>query len=132
MLRRTLLPCTLLSLCVLLDTATLAQPATNPSFPAAGHQYEIKFADRQFRVNYKPDGKEMTFARPDGSGDTVQYTALEIRPNVFMVYWTGPKDGTHVTQVIDFERESIYATAAYKDGRFINLRADPRSFESRS
>jgi len=124
MYRRTLLPGIVLSLSVSLSSvAAVAQSATtNLSFPALGHQYEVKFTDRQFHVDYKPDGKEMTFTRPDGSGDTVQYTAIEIRPNVFMVYWTGPKDGTHVTQAIDFERENIYATAAYKDGRFVNLR----------
>jgi hypothetical protein len=38
-----------------------------------------------------------------------------------MLYWTGVKDGTHVTQVVDFEQEIIYANAAYKDGRFVNL-----------
>ncbi|MEA3071668.1 MAG: hypothetical protein QOD29_3114 [Alphaproteobacteria bacterium] len=121
--RRSILLGVVLSLSISHGSVALAQPATtNPSFPASGHQYEVKFPDRQFSVDYKPDGKEMTFTRPDGSGDTVQYTAIEIRPNVFMVYWTGPKDATHVTQVVDFEREIIYATAAYKDGRFVNLR----------
>ena len=120
---RTLLAVIVLSLSVSNGSALLAQAITgNSSFPAAGHQYELKFSDRQFHVDYKPDGKQMNFTRPDGSGDTAQYTAIEIRPNVFMLYWTAAKEGTHVTQVIDFERETIYATAAYKDGRFVNLR----------
>jgi len=120
---RVLLPGIFLSLSVRIGSAAFAQSeTTNPSFPARGHQYELKFTDRQFQVDYKTDGKEMTFTRPDGSGDTAQYTATEVRPNVFMVYWTGSKDGTHVTQVLDFEREIIYATAAYKDGRFLSLR----------
>jgi hypothetical protein len=111
-----------LSLGVSCGAAAFAQPITQEaSFPGQGHQYEVKFTDRQFHVDYKSDGKEMTFTRPDGSGDTIQYTAVYIRPNVFMLYWTGVKDGTHVTQVVDFEQEIIYANAAYKDGRFVNL-----------
>ena len=89
---RILLAVIVLSLSVSNGSALLAQPITaNSAFPAAGHQYELKFSDRQFHVDYARDGKQMNFTRPDGSGDTAQYTAIEIRPNVFMVYWTGAK-----------------------------------------
>lgn len=92
------------------------------SYPAPGHVYEVQFGGQQYRLNYDPNGKEMTYTRPDGSGDTVQYTAIEIRPNVFMVYWTEPKSGSHVTHVEDFERGIVYVSNVRKDGRFIHAK----------
>lgn len=105
--------------------AAFAQEAmkSDPSYPAPGHVYEVQFGGQQFRLNYDPNGKEMTYTRPDGSGDTVQYTAIEVRPNVFMVYWIEPKSGTHVTHVEDFERGIMYVSNVRKDGRFIHAKS---------
>jgi hypothetical protein len=100
------------------STASFGQSA----FPGPGNVYEVTFGDRQFRLNFDSNGKDMTFTRPDGSGDTVQYTAVEFRPNVFIVYWTEPKSGTHVTHVEDFERGVVYAVSFRKDGGSINAK----------
>ena len=104
----------------LASVAASAQDAmqSDSSFPAVGHVYDVQFSGRQFRLNFDHNGKEMTLTRPDGSGDTVQYTAIEIRPNLYMVYWTEPKSGSRVTHVEDFERGIVYANSARKDGQF--------------
>ncbi len=60
----------------------------------------------------------MTYTRPDGSGDTVQYTAIEIRPRVFMVYWTEAKTGNRVVHVEDFERGIVFGNTAMTNGTF--------------
>jgi hypothetical protein len=93
---------------------------SDPSYPAPGHAYDLKFGDREFRLTFDPDGKHMSYTRPDGSGDTLEYTAIEIRPQVFMVYWTEPKSGSHVTHVEDFERGIVWGNTARKDGTFIH------------
>jgi hypothetical protein len=92
------------------------------TFPAVGHNYDVKFGERQFRLEFDQNGQEMKFARPDGSGDTVQYKAVELRPNVFIVYWTEPKSGTHVTHVEDFERGVVDAVSFRKDGSSVYAR----------
>jgi hypothetical protein len=63
----------------------------------------------------------MTFTRlSDGRTGTVQYTAVELRPNLFWTYWV-EADGTSVARVEDFEREIVHATVHYHDGKVINL-----------
>jgi hypothetical protein len=62
----------------------------------------------------------MSYTRPDGTGDTVQYVAIEIRPQVFMVYWTEPKSGARVVHVEDFERGVVFGNTA--DGAFIHAK----------
>jgi hypothetical protein len=105
-------------------------PFAQEAFPATGNVYEVTFGDRPFRVDFDTNGKQMTFTRPDGSGDTVQYTAVEIRPNVFMVYWTEPKSGTHVTHVEDFERGMVYAVSFRRDGQSVHATLDFAHFTS--
>jgi hypothetical protein len=109
-------------LALLNGTAARAQMQSDPSYPAPGHSYEASFSDRQFRLDFSPNGKDMTFTRADGSADTVQYTAVEIRPQVFMVYWHESASGNSVTHVEDFERGIVYTNIATKDGHFINLK----------
>ncbi|MGT2509195.1 MoaF-related domain-containing protein [Cupriavidus basilensis] len=108
-----------LGTCLTIASTTVFAQST---FPAAGHAYDVKFGDRQFRLDFDANGKEMKFARPDGSGDTVQYTAVEIRPNLFIVYWTEPKSGTHVTHVEDFESGIVYAVSFRKDGSSLHAK----------
>ncbi len=118
------------------SVAMLASPllaaeelATDASFPAPGHVYEINFGDRQFRVKFDTDGKTMTYTRPDGSGDTVQYTAIEIRPRVFMVYWAELKSGNRVVHVEDFERGVVFGNTATTNGTFIHSKGTLKRVE---
>ena len=92
-------------------------------FPAPGHSYEVRFGALSFRLDFNADGKALTFT---GIGDTttpkqtVHYTAVPIRPGVFMVYWT-EADGTKVVHVEDFERGLVHTNIAGPDGSFTNL-----------
>ena len=103
--------------------------ATDPSFPAPGHVYAVGLGERQFLLKFDPDGKTMTYTRPDGTGDTLQYTAVEIRPQLFMVYWTEPKSGTRVVHVEDFERGVVLANSARTDGTFIHAKGTLKRVE---
>ncbi len=46
----------------------------------------------------------MTFTRPDGTGNTVDYSAMEVRPSIFLVSW------------------NVTRNVAFKDGRVLNVK----------
>ena len=105
-------------------SATLAAQdlATDASFPGPGHTYSVGLGERQFRLKFDADGKTLTYTRPDGTGDTMQYTAVELRPQLFMVYWTEPKSGARVVHVEDFERGVVFANSARTDGTSVHVK----------
>jgi hypothetical protein len=86
---------------------------------------QVTFGDFAFKLDFTDD-KTMTFtgvgAASQGVTDTVQYTAVEIRPKVYMVYWSEPKSGDNVTHVEDFQRGEVYTNIASKDGTFTHLK----------
>ena len=96
--------------------------SSDASFPAPGHDYDVSFGDRQYRLKFDADRKTMSYTRPDGTGDTVQYVAIEVRPQLFMVYWTEPKSGGRVVHVEDFERGVVFGNTARSDGGFIHAK----------
>jgi hypothetical protein len=56
-----------------------------------------------------------------GYSETVQITAIPIRPCVFMVYWI-EADGTTVVHVEDFAKSIVYTNITQPDGTFFNLK----------
>lgn len=98
-------------------------PAPAP-FPAAGKTARVQFGDTAFDLHFKDD-KTMSFigtaGRFNGVTDTVQYTAREIRPQVYMVYWHEPSTGSNVVHVEDFGRGTVNSNIALKDGQFLHM-----------
>lgn len=94
-------------------------------FIAVGKTVQVTFGDFAFKLDFTDD-KTMTFtgigAASQGVTDTVQYTAIEIRTGVYMVYWSEPKSGDNVTHVEDFQRGEVYTNIASKDGTFTHLK----------
>lgn len=94
-------------------------------YPAAGHVYEINFGDFAFYFDFDQNDKELTFTevpseKPMGiPKETVRYTAVPIRPGVFMVYWK-EHNGTTVVHVEDFEKEIVYTNVTLPDHTFLN------------
>ncbi|HEY8026975.1 MAG TPA: hypothetical protein VIF60_20705 [Burkholderiaceae bacterium] len=94
-------------------------------YPAVKHVYEAVFNDRAFRLEFDADGKTMRFAKAEEKdfeavAESVSYTAVAIRPGVFMVYWT-EHTGTTVVHVEDFEHEIVYTNITKPDLKFFNL-----------
>ncbi|WP_175916676.1 MULTISPECIES: MBL fold metallo-hydrolase [Burkholderia] len=98
-------------------------PAPAP-FPAAGKTVRVQFGDTAFDLRFK-DEKTMSFVGTAGQfkgvTDTVQYTAREIRPQVYMVYWHEPGTGSNVVHVEDFEHGTVNTNIALKDGQFLHM-----------
>ncbi|WP_339050900.1 MoaF-related domain-containing protein [Rickettsiella endosymbiont of Xylota segnis] len=98
---------------------------TLSSFPAIGKKMRVKFGNNLFELNFK-DNKNMSFeglsGQFKGDRDNVQYTAIEIRPQVYMVYWHEPTSMTNVVHIEDFEHKTVYTNIAAKDGSFTHLK----------
>lgn len=96
------------------------------TYPAPGHVYEARFGNLAYRLDFHQNGQDMTFSTI-GEGppvaeavQTVRYTAIAIRPGVFMVYWS-EKDGSTVVHVEDFDNDTLQSNITLPDHRFLNL-----------
>ncbi len=89
-----------------------------------GNKFKADFGQMAFQLHFE-SATQMTFAQilPEGFGssETVQTTMVEIRPNVYMIYWK-EKSGTTVTHVEDFQNEIVYTNITLADNTFINLK----------
>lgn len=90
-------------------------------YPAIGHQMEADFGTLKFTLDFK-NNKEMSFTGISGNMDKVQYTAVEVAKNVFMVYWHEPKAGSNVTHIQDYNKNIVYTNIAETDGTFKHLK----------
>jgi hypothetical protein len=90
-------------------------------YPAIGRKVEVDFGTVKFVLDFK-DNKTMTFTGTAGSSknstDTVEYTAVEVARNVFMVYWHEPHLGFNVTHIQDYNKNIVYSNIAGPDGTF--------------
>ncbi|MEZ6011671.1 MAG: MBL fold metallo-hydrolase [Hyphomonas sp.] len=95
-------------------------------YPLVGRKAKVDFGDFAFGLDFK-DHRQMTFTDLtgafDGLTDTVNYTAVSIRPGVFMVYWSEPNSTrANVTHVQDIAQGIVYTNIAGPDGSFTNLK----------
>ncbi len=100
---------------------------TQQTYPAVGRVYEARFGDLAYHLDFKADGKTMTFssvgeAKPVAEAVvTVEYTAVPVADGVFMVYWTEP-DGSTVVHVEDFNQHIVYTNITLPDHTFLNYK----------
>jgi hypothetical protein len=93
-------------------------------YPAPGHTYNVNFGDTAFRLEFHPDAQTMTFTglgeALEETHETIHYTAVPVRPNVFMVYWQ-EANKTTVVHVQDFENQTVHTNITTPDQQFYNL-----------
>ena len=98
-------------------------------YPPIGRVATVDFGGAAFRLNFV-DNRTMSFKDTSGAfqgvKDTVQYTAVEVSRNVFMVYWHEPSTGSNVVHVQDWNTGTVYTNIAAKDGSFTNLKGTIR------
>lgn len=115
----------LVAISVILASARVVdaqQASSDTSYPAPGHTFEANFGARAYKLAFDPAKSEMTFTGANGSSATVAYTARELRPGLYMVYWQEADGGARVTHIEDFENGVVYANIAGRDGKFYNLK----------
>lgn len=89
-----------------------------------GNRFKADFGQMAFQLHFE-SATQMTFApiTPEGLGEfeTVHPTMVEVRPNVYMVYWK-EKSGTTVTHLEDFENETVYTNITTPNHNSTNLK----------
>ena len=98
--------------------------------PVIGHQFMVNFgAPFIFALDFKSE-TEMEFMQIEENGmpienglsGSVEITRVEIRPNVYMVYWSEPfNNDTNVTHVQDFENGRVWTNISTPGQPFVNL-----------
>lgn len=102
--------------------------AVGPSaadYPAAGKAMEVVFGDAIIDLNFKDLNTLSIYCRSGifkGITEVVQYTAVKIRPQVYMVYWHEPDSKLNVVHVEDFEHGTVYTNVSYPDGKLVNFK----------
>lgn len=95
-----------------------------PLFPAVGRKLRVDFGQVVFELSFT-DNLNMTFVGIEGAftgvTDTVAYTAINVAPQVWMVYWTEPHVGGNVAQVQNYSSGRIWTNFTLRDHSFTNL-----------
>lgn len=90
-----------------------------------GRNILVDFGKVKFRLTFH-DNVSMTYKDASGAykgiSETVNYKAVQIAENVFMVYWHEEGSGLNVVHVQDFNKNIVYTNIAAKDGSFTNLK----------
>lgn len=97
---------------------------TSKKIQVIGNKFKVNFGDYSFQLHFESETQMTWKALTDkGFGDyeTVNITKVEIRPNVYMIYWK-EKSGTTVTHVEDFENGVVYTNITAPDHSFLNLK----------
>ncbi len=99
----------------------VAQP-----YPPIGRVAVVDFGDFSFELDFK-DHRQMTFTDISGAfgglTDTVNYTAVTIGQDLFMVYWSEPNSTkANVVHVQDYANGIVRTNIAGADGSFTNLK----------
>lgn len=94
-------------------------------FPGIGKRVEVNFGETTFVLEFIND-KIMSFngtqGTYQGAADTVEYTAIEIRPDLYMVYWTENILESRVVHIEDYEKGIVYTNIADPDGKFSHMK----------
>lgn len=97
---------------------------TKEKIQVIGNKFKVNFGEYSFQLHFKSE-TQMTWKAltNDGFGnqETVNITKVEIRPNVYMIYWT-EKSGTTVSHVEDFENGIVYTNITDPNNKFLNLK----------
>ena len=95
------------------------------AYPPVGRVATVDFGGAAFRLNFV-DNRTMSFEDTSGAfqgvKDTVNYTAVEVSRNVFMVYWHEPSTGSNVVHLQDWNTGTVWTNIAATDGSFTNLK----------
>ena len=95
-------------------------------FAPIGRTLKVDFGTTPVELKFL-DNRRMTFGGATDADKEVpralNYTAVEVSPNVFMVQWQAPHStGAPVVQVHNYGTQQAYTNIANKDGSVVNLR----------
>ncbi|MDR1691252.1 MAG: hypothetical protein LBR35_00215 [Rickettsiales bacterium] len=98
-------------------------------FQGIGKKVEVNFGETVFVLQFHNE-KTMSFVGISGTyagaADTVDYTAVELRKGLYMVYWTENILKSRVVHVEDYEKGLVYTNIADVDGTFSHMKGTLR------
>ncbi|MGJ8517411.1 MoaF-related domain-containing protein [Carnimonas bestiolae] len=94
------------------------------AYPPIGYTAHVDLGQAKFDLHFL-DNQRMTFTDVSGSGsgdsETVDYTAVEVSPNVFMVYWHENGSGDNVVHVQNWNDGTVWSNIVEKNGNTLHL-----------
>ena len=90
-----------------------------------GNKFEVSFGMARAILHIENETR-LTFTITEKGGEqvntseTVEIKMTELRPQLYLITWQ-EASGTAVTQVHDYENETIYSNWTSRDGDFTNL-----------
>lgn len=98
-------------------------------YPPVGKTAEVNFDGTVFDLHFR-DNRTMSFEGTAGAfkgeKDTVEYSAVDVGRNVFMVYWHEPHTGSNVVHVQEWNTGTVYTNIAAMDNSFTHLKGTMR------
>ena len=89
-----------------------------------GNKFRVDFGEHVYQLHFET-ATQMTYAPilENGLGEveTVQTTMVEIRPDVYMVYWKEKNNAT-VVHLEDYEKGIVYSNITVNQDVFLNLK----------
>jgi hypothetical protein len=92
-----------------------------------GNSFKVDFGEHVFRLDFHSE-TQMTWTalpaeghQPTEQAMTVTISRTEVRPDVFMVYWSELSLGNTVVHVQDFENGKVWTNITMPGGRFLNM-----------
>ncbi len=95
-------------------------------YPAIGNHVLVDFGkDFQFDLNFI-DNQQMRFTGTTSANknlaELVKYTAVEVSPNVYIVYWSEASTKANVVHVQNWNTHEVYTNISNPDGSFVHLK----------
>lgn len=94
-------------------------------FPGIGKKMTLTYGDTAFELQIK-DNKTLLLmgmrGQFKGHKETVNYSATEVSPHVYLIDWHEAKTGSHIVQVDDFKNNISHATVIKKEGKTSHLK----------
>lgn len=99
--------------------------ANEIDFPALGKAVEMQFGETKIDFSFK-DQHTLSIVCNEGMfkgiKETVYYTAIKIRPFVYLVYWDEPVSKLNVVHIEDFEQGIVYTNVSYPNAPSVHLK----------
>ncbi len=93
--------------------------------PAISNQVTVNFGGTIFELTYAGN-RHTSFIGTEGAfvgvNDSVEYKAVEVASDVFMVYWQEPSTESNVVHVQNYNTGTVYTNVAATDGTFTHLK----------
>ena len=105
----------------------LQQPLNKPFF-AIGQTLLVNVAGQTQRLQFVGQ-KNLNIINGQNTSTTVEYSAIQVGPDQFMVYWNDAVNKRNVVVVLDQKANLIYQNVATFDGKFSNSKGE---FETQS